>query len=221
MYVGSSAGGNNIYDSGSLGTSTSTTVSGLPTDGSQVYVTLWYYTSGSWLSVDAQYTAYSGGTGTPAITSPAPGSTLTGSSVTFSWSANGTSLSEWWMYVGSSVGANNIYDSGSLGTSTSKTVSGLPTNGSTVYVRLYYKVGSSWPYVDAQYTAYDPGGGDDYPDSCSNAADLWPDCVFDSAEGVYRCTIQGSIGTAGDVDWFKLEPWSSGAMVAWTTGSTD
>ena len=55
---------------------------------------------------------------TPSMTSPTPGSTLSGSSQTFYWSANGASVSEWWLYVGTSTGAYNIYDSGSLGTAT-------------------------------------------------------------------------------------------------------
>ena len=49
-----------ILDSGALGTSTSTTVSGLPTDGSIVYVRLWYYTGGSWEKEDFQYIAFGG-----------------------------------------------------------------------------------------------------------------------------------------------------------------
>jgi len=79
----------------------------------------------------------------PETTNPVPGSTLVGSTETFSWTANDVSVTEWWVYIGTSVGANDIYDSGSLGTATSDTVSGLPTDGSTLYVRLYWKVSKS------------------------------------------------------------------------------
>ncbi len=155
LWVGTSQGGQNILNSGSLGSSTSTTVSGLPTNGSTVYVRLWYKTGGSWQYEDFQYTAYTngGGGGTPEITSPVPGSTLSGSTETFNWTDNGTAVSEWWLWVGTSQGGQNILNSGSLGSSTSKTVSGLPTNGSQVYVRLWYKTGGSWQYEDFQYTA--------------------------------------------------------------------
>jgi hypothetical protein len=95
---------------------------------------------------------------TLAITTPAPGSTLSGSTVTFSWSANGASVSEWWLYVGTSSGRNNIHDSGPLGSNTSTTVSGLPTDESTVHVRLWCLTGGSWEHVDAQYTAFGGGG---------------------------------------------------------------
>ena len=40
----------------------------------------------------------------PAMTSPSPGATLSGSSELFSWSANGTTVYEWWLHVGSSQG---------------------------------------------------------------------------------------------------------------------
>jgi len=117
-------------------------------DGSQVYVRLWYKTAGAWKSVDFQYTAHSGGT--PEITSPVPGSTLSGSSVTFYWTDNGVSVSQWWLHVGSVKGGSDYYNRGVLGTSA--TVSGLPKDGSQVWARLWYRSGG-WKYVDAQYTA--------------------------------------------------------------------
>ena len=88
----------------------------------------------------------------PAITSPTPGSVLNGSSVTFQWTANGTAVQEWWLYVGSTAGASNLYDSGSLGTQLAHTVTGLPTDGSQIFVRLWYKVGGTWQSRDFPYT---------------------------------------------------------------------
>ena len=35
----------------------------------------------------------------------------------------------------------------------SRTVSGLPTNGSTIYVRLWSLIGSTWQFTDYTYTA--------------------------------------------------------------------
>ena len=35
----------------------------------------------------------------------------------------------------------------------SATVTGLPTNGSTIHVRLWSKIGSNWPFVDYTYKA--------------------------------------------------------------------
>jgi hypothetical protein len=83
---------------------------------------------------------------------PVPGSTLSGSTETFQWSANGAGVTEWWLYAGTSVGGKELYDSRSLGTSTSTTVAGLPTDGSTVWVRLWYLT-DDWYSVDFTYTA--------------------------------------------------------------------
>ncbi|MGP8173543.1 MAG: Ig-like domain repeat protein, partial [Terracidiphilus sp.] len=66
------------------------------------------------------------------LTTPAPGSVLTGSSVTFTWTA-GRGPTAYELYLGTTgVGSNNLYYSG-LTTATSASVTGLPTNGVTVY----------------------------------------------------------------------------------------
>ena len=89
------------------------------------------------------------GASSSAITSPAPGSTLSGSSVTFTWSP-ATGASHYILYLGT-TGANsrNVFSSGSLA-ATSVTVSGLPQNGLTIYARLYWQVENAWK--DADYT---------------------------------------------------------------------
>ncbi|MEX0409849.1 hypothetical protein ABGN05_30030, partial [Aquibium sp. LZ166] len=62
---------------------------------------------------------------------------------------------QYWLYVGSTgVGSYNIYQA-SQGTSTSKTVSGLPSSG-TIYVRLWSYISGSWQWNDYTYKA---GGG--------------------------------------------------------------
>jgi hypothetical protein len=55
--AGTAATENYYYQSGNLGTATSTTVSNLPTDGSTVVITLWSLVDGSWLSTSYNYTA--------------------------------------------------------------------------------------------------------------------------------------------------------------------
>ena len=86
------------------------------------------------LSAD-NLSAQSGGGGNAVLTTPAPGSTLTGSNVTFGWSM-GTGVSEYWLYVGTTgVGSADKYNA-LTGTNRTVSVSGLPSSG-TVYVRLY------------------------------------------------------------------------------------
>ncbi len=95
----------------------------------------------------------------PSITNPVPGSVLTDTTVTFQWTANGAAVTEWWLYIGTGPGAKDIYDSGSLGTATSDTVSGLPDDGSQIYVRLRFMVDGVWLFDDFQYTAVNTDAG--------------------------------------------------------------
>lgn len=141
-------GGTMYYNSNSLGLATSTTVTGLPTTGGTYFLRLWYRQGTKWSYSDAQYTGLA-----PVMTSPVAGSTFSGSTQTFQWSANGITVAEWWLYVGLVKGAKFIHDSGSLGTNTSQTVTTLPTNGATVWVRLWYRTGSLWRYIDLEYKA--------------------------------------------------------------------
>ena len=69
-----------------------------------------------------------------AITSPAPGSTLTSASTTFTWNA-GTWRTAYYLWVGTTPGGYDLANMGPF-TGTSATVN-LPTNGATIYVRLW------------------------------------------------------------------------------------
>jgi uncharacterized protein YkwD len=95
-----------------------------------------------------------------AITSPANGATLPGASASFAWAAGSGAL-EYFLYVGTSQGTNNLYGA-SQGLGRSATIGNLPTNGSTVYVRLWTRFASGWQFADTSYrsaTASQPGGG--------------------------------------------------------------
>ena len=78
-------GSQNLYDSGAT-TATTETVSGLPTNGVTLYARLWWEVSGVWTSADYTYTE-AGTPVLPVLTTPTPGSTLSGSSVAFTWTA--------------------------------------------------------------------------------------------------------------------------------------
>jgi len=83
---------------------------------------------------------------------PAPGSLLAGPSVTFTWTplSGATGYSLWIGTAG--VGTDNVYDSHET-TATSVTVSGLPTNGATLYVQLNTTSGKTTVHGDYLYTA--------------------------------------------------------------------
>ena len=148
--VGSTQGGNNYYQSGNIGTVLSKTVNNLPDDGSPVWVTWWYEIGGSWSYLEYQYTAAGGGPGQ--ITTPANLSTLTGSSEQFTWTAGAGT--QFWLTAGNGPGGNNYYNSGNLGNVQTIMVTGLPTDGSQVYVTLFSFVAGQWLYTQDTYTAY-------------------------------------------------------------------
>ena len=148
LWLGSTGvGANNLYDSGER-TGTSVTANGLPTNGETIYARLYTNFNGKALSIDTTYKAAT--LAQSAITSPAPGSTLTGSLVTFTWTAS-AGASGYSLWLGSTgVGSNNLYDSGEA-TGTSATVKGLPTNGETIYARLNINFNGTVVHVDCTY----------------------------------------------------------------------
>jgi hypothetical protein len=109
-----------------------------------------------WQYKDHTYTASgSGGTSAPSpasITSPANGSTLSGASQTFQWNDGRASLYQVW--IGNTPGAYDIgYYPAAGTTSTSTTVTGLPTDGRTLYVRLHSAIDGAWQFRDFTYRA--------------------------------------------------------------------
>jgi hypothetical protein len=148
LYLGSTGvRSDNLYNSGPI-TASSVNVTGLPVNGETLYARLYSLIGGAWECLDYTYTAASQAT----LTSPAPSSTLTGSSVTFTWSA-GTGVTLSYLLLGSNgVGSDNLYNSGYT-THKSVNVTGLPINGETVYARLYSYIGGDWHYLDYTYAA--------------------------------------------------------------------
>jgi len=158
MDIGSAAGGNNYYSSGNLGNALTTTVNGLPRNGTTVYVTLYSLVGGAWTPKAYTYQAFSASAAEGVLTTPTPGSTLIGSTVTFDWTA-GSGATAYWMDIGSSAGGNNYYSSGNLGKVLTTTVYGLPTDGSTINVTLYTLIGGSWCGNAYTYTALNATSG--------------------------------------------------------------
>jgi hypothetical protein len=152
----------NIYRSATSGgegaTAFATSTTPSYTDNAVINGTKYYYkvaavnsggTSG--LSNEASATPESS-TGTPAVlTTPTPGSTLSGASATFSWTAGG-GVTEYWLEVGTTgAGSHDVYNSALMVTSVN--VTNLPTNGATVYARLFSKINGAWQSTDYTYKA--------------------------------------------------------------------
>jgi hypothetical protein len=142
------------YFGKNVGLATSQTATGIPVDGSIVAVRLWTLLGGVWYFNDYSYTAATAASaGTKAVMStPAPGTTLAGSSVTFTWSA-GSGATAYWLDVGPSPGVGSYFGK-NVGLATSQTVTGIPVDGSMVAVRLWTLLGGVWYYNDYSYTAF-------------------------------------------------------------------
>ena len=119
-----------------------------------IYVRLWSHCGSTdvWTFNDYSYTGAS--QARAVLTGPAPGSTLPGPVATFTWDA-GSGATQYSMSVGTTgVGSFNVYSQGQ-GTNLAATVSGLPVDGSPVYVRLWTQLGggTGWVLNDFTYTA--------------------------------------------------------------------
>ncbi|WP_058189783.1 beta strand repeat-containing protein [Terracidiphilus gabretensis] len=139
-----------IYGGGAT-TATSATVTGIPTNGIDVYVMLRSVINGVVYTNFYTYTA-AGSLTPPALIAPAPNSHLGSSTVTFKWSP-GNGPTAYLLNIGTKwPGADDIYGTG-VTTATSVEVPGLPTNGVNVYVQLRYFFNGVWTDINYTYTA--------------------------------------------------------------------
>ena len=175
LYVGTSVGARDIANSGDLGKNTEYNVIGIPVDGSIVHARLWYFSSARWNFVDSSYTAATidAEPATPVMVSPANGGELVGGSAKFVWHDNNTPVNFWWLYLGSTQGGKDIYDSEqSIRNQTSVTVDQLPVDGSAVYARLWFRTAvGGWQFADTMYLTSDgstDSGSDGGTDSGSD-----------------------------------------------------
>jgi len=150
LTAGNSPGGNNYYSSGNLGNVLTTNVTGLPTDGRQVYVTLFSYVNGQWVYTQDTYTAYNNGSQLAQILTPTNNTEVDGASVTFTWT-NPSNSDNYWLDIGSAPGGNDIYQSGNLGNVTTTTVNDMPNNGTEVYGTLWTLINGQWYFNQYQW----------------------------------------------------------------------
>ena len=157
LAIGTTLNGSDLYSAYQGVATMSRTVTGLPTDGRTIYVRLLSWINGNW-SIKS-YTYMAANT-TPApvtpvassITSPAPGSTLAGSSATFSWDV-GSGVTERYLAVGTTLNGSDLYSAYQGVATMSRTVTGLPTTGGTIYVRLFSWINGDWQIRSYTYTA--------------------------------------------------------------------
>ncbi len=149
LWIGTTRGTYNLYNV-AAGKALTATVSNLPAGGRTLYVRLFSKIANVWQSADYTYTAATSDPAAAVMTSPENSSTLESSTVTFTWS-EGLGVSEYILQIGTSLAGQNLYKK-SLAKQRAATVAGLPSNGSTLYVRLHSKCAGVWQHNDYQYT---------------------------------------------------------------------
>ena len=151
LFLGTTgAGSKDLYDSNQQ-TATSATFKSLPNKGETIYARVFMKYNGTLIFNDYTYSTVA----QAVLTSPTPGSTLTGSSQTFTWTeATGPGKEGYWLFLGTTgVGSKDLYDSGQQ-TATSATFKSLPTNGVTIYARVYTSYNGTLVNNDYTYKAY-------------------------------------------------------------------
>jgi len=138
----------------SMGLETALTVDHLPVNGNPIYVTLFSYLGGQWQNQSYVY-ATAGASSIAKMITPANGSTLPGSTVTFKWSA-ATGAQQYWIYAGTQAGAHDVL-SQSAALSTTFTMYGLPTTGKPLYITLWTLSGGRWQTASYQYVTASAG----------------------------------------------------------------
>ncbi|WP_444994697.1 hypothetical protein [Aliikangiella sp. IMCC44359] len=174
---------------------------GTPSHGFSKYSSLGYY------AIEGSISGSDTGGDTPAITNIADGATLSGTSQLFKWTPG--NADGFWFYAGSTSGAKDYYTSGSTVTGTSHTVTGLPTDGSTVHVTFWYQQNGSWSKTNHTYVASNDSGCTSAPNVPNN-----PTGTVDSSTGF--TANWNSVNTATS---YTVQLWVNGAWK--TIGTTD
>jgi hypothetical protein len=138
LYVGTTPGAKDVVDTGEVQV-TAYAAPALP-EGRTLYARLWTKRS-TWQFTDSTFSTT---VMRSVITSPANGSQVLPLTVTFQWTTV-AGAKAYYLYVGTSVGAKDIVDTGELA-GTSVTVGSLPA-GTTLYLRMWTK-GDQWLFTD-------------------------------------------------------------------------
>ena len=136
--AGTVEGARDIFAARVVGRATQT-VRGLPTDGSDVYVTVLSRFASGEFETSTKYRSLNDQSLFSGIVFPEAGIELTGSQVRFEWDDVGAD--EYVISAGTVEGARDIFAARVVGRTT-QTVRGLPTDGSAVYVTILSRFGA-------------------------------------------------------------------------------
>jgi hypothetical protein len=143
FYLGNAGNSRAFFNSGKLTAEQRTvTIANIPTDGDSLVATLW------WKRGDAAWRSSTFSYGTPslpAITSPTPGASLSGTSGNLGLNANGLPVRYWWVYAGPERQSVAYLSDGQEVDPLNPSVTlapfqNFPDDGSNVYVTLFWRL---------------------------------------------------------------------------------
>ena len=150
FYLGNAADSDAFYNSGQISKDQrSTTVRNIPTKGEPVIATLWWEKGDgdNWKKNEYPYSTPT----LPAISSPMPGSRLSGTSGSFVLDPNGLAVQYWWLYVGTERQKFDLYSNGQeipaedRGTTSMASFDNFPDDGSDVFATLWWRFEGEGP----------------------------------------------------------------------------
>jgi hypothetical protein len=148
VWAGTYKDGRNLFDS-SVGLNTAVTIQNIPQSGS-LHLRIWYKSGAIWNFKDFTYTVRAEGNVSVISISPQSGASLSHRE-TFLWNAV-SGAEEYWVEMGSASGGKDIHNA-STGPSRTVIISNIPQDGRTLYLRVWYRVGSAWRFNDFTYRA--------------------------------------------------------------------
>lgn len=195
----------------------------LPGDGRRVYATVFSLVGSTWDALTYYFTCPTlPDAGAALITSPAIGSTLTGTTLPLTWNAaNGAS--RYYLWAGTAPAGYNLY-AGDEGTNRNKTLTALPRDGGPVYVTLYSLIRGALQPSTAWFTTADPATGSRKakiisPQNGSVLTDAAQTFIWDAGSGVTDAALWiGSSPGAYDVLAAAVQPNSSRVVPLPTDG---
>lgn len=206
--AGSTVGAADYYNQTNPTANNSHTVTGLPVDGFTVHITLHYLSNGQWMQKSFNFVAFNENTTDElGLISPVDGETLTGSSQIFNW--NPGQSEGFWFYAGSTLGAKDYYRNAHQLSGTSHTITGLPTDGSTIHITFHYLMSGQWFQLYYNYIAATDGT------SCTAAPDVpsKPTFTLDSSTG-----FTANWNTVAEAENYTVQLWMNDSQ--WQTINT-
>jgi hypothetical protein len=147
LYVGTSSGAKNLVDTGQI-SATSYTASSLPSG--TLYAKIWTLQENVWRGNEITFSVANPLPPQAAFTYPANGARNVDQGQPFQWTAV-SGAQAYYLYVGTTLGAKNIVDTGEIQTTT-YAMSNLPA-AQTLYARIYTKQNGIWRFNDVSFTA--------------------------------------------------------------------